>query len=481
MKELILIYDERIRPGDEIREITGEKSFARIIYKRRELKSLFDSGARKAAEKARISPEIRHWTEGEPPVHADRDKKAAIVLVFSDCVMRDSAELSVVLKKAGYIQENYVVFAKDSVAAILYKDVSAFLSDCSRSEDSREIKERGKDYEVIESGAFSDISGREAFLSFLTGGFEARFFNSLSGDEYTVVKSSRNKEKIAGEYRFYGFLPESMKSWFVLPYDFREEGDTASYRMQRYHMTDLAIRYVHGAISPEEFKRVLDLIFVFLKSRTEKEVTWNEFYEKRKELYITKVEKRIEELKGHADFPKLEAAISNGTSYSGIDGIIKEYEDLYDSMAGKTGEKLVKTVSHGDLCFSNILYSKEAGLLRLIDPKGAAEEEDLFSDPLYDVAKLSHSISGRYDFMNSGLYEIEVMEDLKLKLKIDGDVSEYRAMFEEKLKESGTDLRTVRLFECSLFLSMLPLHMDRPQKVMAFILNAINILKELKR
>ena len=150
-------------------------------------------------------------------------------------------------------------------------------------------------------------------------------------------------------------------------------------------------------------------------------------------------------------------------------------------MAGSVKEKLCKTVSHGDLCFSNILYSPDAFLMRFVDPKGAESEEELYSDPLYDIAKLSHSISGQYDFMNSALFGIEVTDDLKLKLSIDGDITEYRRMFEDKLKEKGIDVPTVRLFECSLFLSMLPLHMDRPKKVLGFILNAIAILDSLEK
>ena len=38
----------------------------------------------------------------------------------------------------------------------------------------------------------------------------------------------------------------------------------------------------------------------------------------------------------------------------------------------------------------------------------------------------------------------------------------------------------MRLYEASLFISMLPLHIDYPQKVLGFILNAINILKEIE-
>ena len=82
-------------------------------------------------------------------------------------------------------------------------------------------------------------------------------------------------------------------------------------------------------------------------------------------------------------------------------------------------------MSHGDLCFSNILYQRHANILRMIDPKGAKEEEDIWTDPWYDLAKLSHSICGRYDFFNSGLYRVEIGEDLKLGLHIEFENQAY--------------------------------------------------------
>ncbi len=478
MKRITVIYDDRLKPAGEIKEITGEKSFGRIIYKRSPLETRFFLSVSDAAEKEKLDVVFRSLNSFNSPEELDLDTKRAVLLVFSDCIIRDKTEFSLLLKKSGYCGEEYRVMAGGKVAAVVFHDTAAFLS--AFENDENEIREQALNFEEILSDAFLCISDKGQFLSFITGGFEARYFNALSGDEYTVVKSSTNKEKIFSEYKFYYLLPENMRSWFVLPYDFKEEGEKASYRMQRYHMTDLAIRYVHGAISIEEFRKILDILFVFLKDRKEERVTWNEFYERRRDLYITKVEKRIEELKKHPSFGSIDAFISNGTEYGGIDGILKCYEDIYDAMIGKNKEELRKTISHGDLCFSNILYSPDTALLRLIDPKGASSEEGIYSDPLYDIAKLSHSVSGRYDFMNSGLYEIDIDDDMKLKLEIDGDVREYRREFENKLREENIDIRTVRLFECSLFLSMLPLHTDSPRKVLAFILNAADILKELK-
>ena len=54
-------------------------------------------------------------------------------------------------------------------------------------------------------------------------------------------------------------------------------------------------------------------------------------------------------------------------------------------------------------------------------------------------------------------------------------------IFKEKVEENGFDYLTVRIYEASLFLSMLPLHIDNPHKVFGFILNVKNILEEIEK
>ena len=98
-----------------------------------------------------------------------------------------------------------------------------------------------------------DIGNIGNFIQCITGNFDSRYFNSLQGDDYTIVKKSSNKKKIRAEYEFYHLLPDDMKYWYVMPFDYKEAEEFASYTMQRYHMTDLAIKWVHGSIDSDEF------------------------------------------------------------------------------------------------------------------------------------------------------------------------------------------------------------------------------------
>ena len=100
---------------------------------------------------------------------------------------------------------------------------------------------------------------------------------------------------------------------------------------------------------------------------------------------------------------------------------------------------------------------------------------------LDDVAKLSHSVCGSYDFFNNALFDVRIGEDFSPELELPFENARYINIFRRKLEESGFDYLSVRIYEVSLFLSMLPLHMDNPLKVLAFILNAKKILEEIEK
>lgn len=468
MKKVIVVYDDSIKPSDAIASITGKKSFGNTIFKRI---TLFEHMKNIVSSTGGVITFVNKEAFNAKD-YSGEDNNISIAVIFSNFYISSREEFSVLMEKAGYAHENYKVVKSGKTACVIYNDLNAYMSANSSDISS---------YPEIVCDAFIDISDVATFRAFITSGFEARFFNSVSGDDYTVVKKSKNSKKLKAEHDFYYLLPDDMKQWFVRPFDYQENGEIASYKMERMHMADLAIRYVHGAISLEEFEDILNKLFYFIGNRKWIEIDSKQYEDKAKELYIDKLNNRIDQLKKEPEFDRIEMLIKQMTDYDGIDGIVSEYISSYKEIRSSKKFKSMFVVGHGDLCFSNILYNKEASILRLIDPKGATIEEELYTDPYYDLAKLSHSICGRYDFFNSNLYEIIADENLKAGIQIDFDNSEYVKLFRNMLLERAIDFRLVRLYECSLFLSMLPLHIDRPKKVFGFILNAIDILAELKQ
>lgn len=463
-KKVTIVYDDTRQPNRDIKNITGKKGFGDTIFKRVTLK-----------ERMRYFFEnmdcVETFYDNKEIAQVIPNIKTPVFLIYSNFVVNDADALEILVNKAIYAHENYCVKCDNKEAAVIFCDAEN-MTKAGRSDFSA--------YPVIDTNCLTDISDIFNFRQFITSGFEARFFNSLSGDKYTVIKSSENIEKLKAEYTYYSLLPDSMKQWFVMPYDFKQEDGKASYCMQRYHMTDLAIRYIHGAVSTEEFTKILDNLFYFVKNRSVIEVSQEEYEAGAKSLYVDKVKTRIDQLKELPEYEELAKQIVASTDYSSVDEIFERYCALYDRIRGGRKFINIQVIGHGDLCFSNILYSNEASLLKLIDPKGATDSKDLYMDPFYDLAKLSHSICGHYDFFNSDLVEITLDEKLKAHVIVEADNRDYVELFKNKLKEHNIDFRLVRLYETSLFLSMLPLHVDRPKKVFGFILNALAIMDSLE-
>jgi hypothetical protein len=164
-----------------------------------------------------------------------------------------------------------------------------------------------------------------------------------------------------------------------------------------------------------------------------------------------------------------------------LSGLARRAEPFIEqALARNTADYLA--FSHGDPCLSNILFDDRIGLLRLIDPRGAVQHEDALMHPLYDLAKLSHSICGGYDFVNNGLFSVEVNDAFELELrKHRGGAQDWvKRDFCNRLEAEGWSYREIRAVEASLFLSMLPLHLDHERKLLGFTLIAKEIIEELE-
>ena len=286
------------------------------------------------------------------------------------------------------------------------------------------------------------------------------------------------RDRIKAEYNYWYFLPEQMKMWFVQPFDFYENEREAGYSMERLHMTDLAVKWVHGSISIDEMNYILEKYFYFFNHRIKKNISKEEFEDIVEELYTRKVLDRVKELKKSDCYERIRVFIERN-EYCLLDELVEQYFALKNKIESKKTDKYYSVIGHGDACFSNTMYNKSTRTLKFIDPKGAINESDMWTNPYYDVAKLSHSICGKYDYFNNDMVDISIGDDLQLELDFHFENKEFINVFRNKLEESGFDYWLVRIYEVSLFLSMLPLHADNPFKVLGFIINARDIIREI--
>ncbi|MCR5651280.1 MAG: aminoglycoside phosphotransferase family protein [Lachnospiraceae bacterium] len=484
----IIVYDNHIMPDVFIRNIVGEKTFGEIITKRVSIKDRFKKDLQAAGFDGELLEYDHSWELSQIKKRLKgAPGQAKILHLFSSCLcLPDGKEaLRILYEKTGYAKENYLVRDDNkNILGFIMSDIDDYAEFLEMASDRLKEDETYKRYRFVFAemltGGFYDLSVYSNFQNYITGSFDTRFFNSVSGDDHVVRKTSHDKGKIKREYDFYGLLPDDMKPWFVMPYDYMETADSASYSMKRYHMADLALRWVHGAITPKEFDKLLEIIFYFLSHRARRQISAQEYNKTSEKLYLTKVRERVALLKQHRDYERLNTlSKTDGREY--IDILMEKYEKLYGDLVNSTEFDHISVIGHGDLCFSNMLFDKNTELLMLIDPKGASDAEEMWTDPYYDLAKLSHSVCGMYDLFNYGLYRLDIDENLTCRLELESEGGEYEKKFAEALEKNGYDLKAVRVFEVSLFLSMLPLHMDNPKKVFAFMKNADRIMQEISR
>lgn len=473
----LFIYDDREQATPPTSDLVGARSFGDITFRRARL-------SQRLAE-AVASVEGLQFV----PVYSDADYLLALERaneVNAGCVVwRASAvglgdkQMKDLVTRLLLAKQDVVLSAGRTVAIVTH--ATNLLQRTGTSLWTHDFALQGF-AEMNVDHAVVDISDYRRCLRYLSGGFDARHFNAVEADRDTVIKRSDNVEKICAEHDYYYLLPPAMRRWFVAPYDLKVEHGVASYKMERLYIADIALQWIHGSIGLPDFRELMDAAFAFLSARPMRKVSPGEVAAITDSLYLTKIDERLDVLRASLQFKRIEGLLACGTSYTSLDEIMEIYRRHFARQRSHLLAHAQLCIGHGDLCFSNMLFERHSALLKLIDPKGAREEAQLWTHPSYDLAKLSHSVLGDYDWINNAQYRVEINHDGQLEIEIlDGGapLAALKQEFIETLENRGIDPRAVRTCEASLFLSMLPLHIDRPNKVLALLLNAIRILEEL--
>ena len=479
--KLLLVLDDREFAFGEVRSLVGSRRFADIVFKRRPLIEHF-LAALPAWSRSQL---IR--LQSDDDLLALRSKLEACCEDTSVCVIAGRAGFARPERLTQLIER--LPYAEEDFTDTLYKPMLVFLRNAHELVDQwpafmaaplHTWEKAWQGSQRVQSVEPLDLGKIRDFLSYTSGSTATRHFNEMQIDAYYYTKQSSDKAKMLAEYSFYGLAPESMRPWLIQPFDFNDKGDRASYKMLRYYLADTALQWVHGAFEVDTFTSFVDRLLFFLAERSRQVCTKEESAVMARELFVNKLENRVEQFLAMEEGQRINRLAASATPALDISYLLERFLKLY-----KRFEKGFafdhRVVGHGDPCFSNVLYDQQRYLLKLIDPKGALTEEGLWTHPLYDLCKVSHSALGDYDFINNGLYNVGFTDSNELFLRFKHtNHSVLKPIFVQRVKAAGHDVRVMRLGEASLFLSMLPLHIDYPNKVIAFLLNARQILDEVE-
>lgn len=299
----------------------------------------------------------------------------------------------------------------------------------------------------------------------------ARHFNTLSIDGYTVLKKSRDAAKLDAEANWLRSVPAALQPYTARLIETRGEAETGEYRTVYANFPTVAELYLARS-SRFVWQKILASCREYLDTAAQFEgpgaspLAW---------LVVDKLRERLAQYPAFLPGQDDELSI-NGEEVGTLAEIVAQIEKVIAAAPARA-----PTIMHGDFCFSNMLFDVRSDRIVLIDPRGAVRgEQTIFGDIRYDIAKLGHSIVGRYDQI--------VAEHLVAEC----DASERNFALEEPRGDALREWLEERFFEgcaggvsfgepavraamVSLFLSMIPLHADNPARQRTLFANALRL------
>jgi len=110
--------------------------------------------------------------------------------------------------------------------------------------------------------------------------------------------------------------------------------------------------------------------------------------------------------------------------------------------------------------------------------RGSFGVKSIFGDPIYDLAKLFHSVNGGYEYIINDMFVVEKIDNcsynIKLLLTINKLLSYNSFISIFKIK----DLSLIKLVEGLIYIGMCARHYDSTKRQLILYLNGIRSLNE---
>ena len=306
-----------------------------------------------------------------------------------------------------------------------------------------------------------------------------RSFNTLNVTSHTVTKRSVDDKKVSAEARWFQELPSSLKVYSPQLISVSSSPGDVSYTLAYEHLSTLSELLVFGKLPIFVWKKILNCCFEYLLLETAHSFD-NPVREDLCEFVLRKSWARVamaNELEFARELLERPVRYLDSAPVTAIQMLEHTSPEL------RSCATHLQCWTHGDFCFSNILYDFRSEKILTIDPRGISEDGNRIQDISYDLVKLAHSIIGRYDLIISGSYQI-VRDENRARLVFDLP-PELRILEDFLLKHyfSTYQITKKSLYAhlIHLFISMIPLHADRPDRQIAFLLNATRLFCEMNK
>ena len=339
-------------------------------------------------------------------------------------------------------------------------------------------------FTILHSQNWFDV-GHSDNYSKATTSVAARSFNSIEIDEQRGIlkKRSENKEKLVNEIRWYLRIPNKLQYLLPRVYDYSLDLTDPYVSMEYYGYHTLHESLVFGDLPLVKWQAIFQKLLFAINDMGKFTVTGEriQFEAALRDIYLQKTFDRLDMMRNEPDFHSFfeNTIIINGKEYRSLNEYLKMLPQLIEKLVVYTFTGQFNII-HGDLCFANILIEDTYDFIRVIDPRGKFGTFDIYGDARYELAKLMHTLEGKYDFIIEDMFDIDVIGNT-IEYHVHKQIDNITNVFLDVFRESIDNIQAVRLIEATLFLSMIPLHNDYKQRQFAMLATGVMLLEQVIR
>lgn len=302
----------------------------------------------------------------------------------------------------------------------------------------------------------------------------SRSFNSINIIETKgiLIKSSKNKEKFNDEIRYIQMLPNDIKIYFPRILEHLE-----NVKMEYYGYPTLAEYMLYWDIDivywEKIFSSLKQILDEFLK------FSYSIGYQTYFNFYYLKYKARVDEFKKQIGYDFLfdDYIYINDKKYKNLNLLDEAIKNKINQLYSENDF----CIMHGDFCFNNILFDIYSDIIRLIDARGSFGDncKGIYGDRKYDIAKLTHSVIGQYDYIVNNIFKLNI-DNSKIEYHIPQrkNYDELKKINIDLIKYFGYDDKDIMFIVGLLFVSMTPLHNDNIDRQITMYCHGIKILNE---
>ena len=409
-----------------------------------------------------------------------REKQGKIEIILDKCLVGGDNRL----KDVSQIFIGVFGFAKPHYFLELLKQYSNVHSEMDTFYQAIFTYSQKYPFTILHSKNWFDV-GHSDNYSRATTSVAARSFNSIEIDEQRGIlkKRSENKEKLVNEIRWYLRIPNKLQYLLPRVYDYSLDLTDPYVSMEYYGYHTLHESLVFGDLPLVKWQAIFQKLLFAINDMRQFTVTGerNQFETALRDIYLQKTFDRLDMMRNEPDFYSLfENIITiNGKEYRSLNEYIKILPQLIEKLVVNTFTGQFNII-HGDLCFANILIEDTYDFIRVIDPRGKFGTFDIYGDARYELAKLMHTLEGKYDFIIEDMFDINVSGNT-IEYHVHKQIDNITNVFLDVFRESIDNIQAVRLIEATLFLSMIPLHSDYKQRQFAMLATGVMLLEQVIR